>query len=315
MKKAKTKYPTGRPMRIQARPGSRAERSYYRNSVLPGAVWAMPKAIAPGILPSPLEDLMYHGGKVVPEMEFQNVFLGSRADWSESDATSIDAAIRLAMQDRGLNNVLDQYFPGAKLACDARPPLMLEDPKPRRITEDDVQAKVVALYDGDQIDKRDLGTTIFNLILPSGTVLELDDSSSLSGLGGYHGSVHVRRNNRPVTLYYSANVFSERVSPTRDNGIVAFDAPWKSVVGTLYHELNEFRTDADVSDAIAQNDNDFLGWMSRQGREIGDQPIFAANPLSRVFQEVSVASRTRVPVQFLYSNAVHGAEGPIPQPH
>ena len=37
--------------------------------------------------------------------------------------------------------------------------------------------------------------------------------------------------------------------------------------------------------------------------------------LSRVFQEVvSSTGGGRVPVQFLYSNAVHGAEGPIDEP-
>ena len=34
------------------------------------------------------------------------------------------------------------------------------------------------------------------------------------------------------------------------NGIPVFDRPWKNVVATLYHELNEARTDADVEDAI-----------------------------------------------------------------
>jgi hypothetical protein len=29
----------------------------------------------------------------------------------------------------------------------------------------------------------------------------------------------------------------------RRNGIVMFDKPWKNVIGTLYHELNEFRID------------------------------------------------------------------------
>ena len=91
------------------------------------------------------------------------------------------------------------------------------------------------------------------------------------------------------------------------------------MVGTLYHEMNEFRTDADVRDAIATgNDDGVLGWMGAQG-EIGDQPIAIAGQLGqlqRVFQEVqnSTGSR-RVPVQFLYSNAVHGAEGPIDAPH
>ena len=58
------KYPASQPMRIQARPGSAAEKKYYAGSALPKA-WPMPKAIAPGIDPAPLEDLIYHGGKVV----------------------------------------------------------------------------------------------------------------------------------------------------------------------------------------------------------------------------------------------------------
>jgi hypothetical protein len=37
--------------------------------------------------------------------------------------------------------------------------------------------------------------------------------------------------------------------------------------------------------------------------------------LSLVFQEILLSmGGGRVPVQFLYSNAVHGAEGPIDQP-
>ena len=86
-------------------------------------------------------------------------------------------------------------------------------------------------------------------------------------------------------------------------------------MATLYHELNEFRTDAAVNDAIAQQDDRFLGWNSRRGTEIGDQPIFAAGGgLRKVFKEVKLGAK-RVPVQFLYSNAAHGAEGPIDTPH
>lgn len=304
-----------RPMRVQARPGSHAERAYYDQSGLASGRWAMPKAIAPGIDPSPLDDLMFHGGKVVPQMEFQNVYLGGSASWKPKDISSIDAAITLAMRDRRLNNVLAQYFPGATLSCDARASLVLEQPPPSVIDEPDVQRLVTQLYDKSQIAKSDLDSAIFNLILPRRAILRLDDSSSQQGLGGYHGSLHIKRAGKTITLYYSANVYSE-IEKGKENGIVAFDAPWKNVVATLYHELNEFRTDADINDAIAKNDDDFLGWTSRRGHEIGDQPIFVAQTLDLVFKEISAAgSRRRIPVQFLYSNAVHGAEGPIAKPH
>src|SRR5262249_3855860 len=107
----------------------------------------------------------------------------------------------------------------------------------------------------------------------------------------------------------------QRLPNGQMNGIPAFDASWKDVVGTLYHNLNEFRTDADVGDAIETNENRFLGWMSAQGQEIADHPIAVAESQSLVFKEVlSSTGGKRLPVQLLYSNAVHGAEGPIDHP-
>src|SRR5262249_23934036 len=123
-----------------------------------------------------------------------------------------------------------------------------------------------------------------------------------------------------VTLYYSADAFSETLPNGNENGIAAFDKPWKNVVGTLYHELNEFRTDADVDDAIAAGNDpngvQFLGWTSRRGQEVGDFPISVADPLTQVFKEVKATGKKFfMPVQFQYSNAVHGPEGPINKKH
>ena len=304
-----------RLMRIQARPGSVVETRHYR---YPESGWVQPDAIARGIPPDASADLVFHGGKTVPQMEFQNVFLGGQASWLASDIDSINTAITLAMQDRKLNNVVKQYFDsGVNLTCDARALLVLDEPKPDQLDEPDVQQLVTRLVQQGNVSDSDLGTTIFNLVLPPGTVLKLDQDNSLGGLGGYHGSVHFQHNGQSQTAYYSANVFSQTLSDGQVNGIPAFDASWKDVVGTLYHEINEFRTDADVRDAIATgNDEGVLGWMGAQG-EIGDQPIAMAGQLGhlqRVFQEVlSSTNGRRVPVQFLYSNAVHGAEGPIDQ--
>ena len=308
-------YPKSSPMRVQARQGSEAERVYFAGSALP-QVWPMPKAIAPGISPSVMDDLIYHGGKVVPQMEFQNIYLGGEDAWKASDIASIDSAIELAMTDRRLNNVMVRYFPGTKMTCDMRASFIVDEARPKRLDEPDVQAMVTSLYDSAQIKKKDLDSTLFNLILPSGTTLHLGNSSSTAGLGGYHGSLHLNRGGKKVTLYYSANVYSEMQDNDSENGIVAFNRPWKNVVGTLYHEINEFRTDPDVNDAIEQNSNEFLGWNSRRGHEVGDQPIFVASSLSQVFKEVRDATgKRRIPVQFMNSNAVHGPEGPISRPH
>lgn len=235
---------------------------------------------------------------------------------ADSDISSIDAAIKLAMQDKRLNNVMLQYFPGVAVSCDVRDSFVLDAAKPSSLDEPGVQALAISLFDGGLIKKSSLDSCIINFILPAGTVLKLGSSTSTNGLGGYHGSVRFNRAGKPITLYYSANVYSEVRADGRENGIAVFNKPWKNVVGTLYHELNEFRTDPDVNDAIVQNNSDFLGWNSRSGREVGDQPIFAASNLNLVFKEIKVSSGTkRIPVQFMYSNAVHGAEGPIAKAH
>src|SRR6202040_604865 len=286
-------------MRIQARPGSLAEaRHYYRKPAQPEG-WKEPGAIAGGIPADASADLVFHGGKIVPQMEFQNVFLGGQASWLASDIDSINTAITLAMQDRRLNNVVQQFFNrGVNLSCDPRPLLVLEEAKPVQLDEPDVQHLVARLVQQGKVSDSDLGATIFNLVLPPGTILKLDQDNSLGGLGGYHGSVDFEHNGRSQTAYYSANVFSQKLPTGRANGIPAFDASWKDVVGTLYHEMNEFRTDAAVGEAIRKNDDSLLGWMGAQG-EIGDQPINAAGAagnLSMVFQEIlSSTGGGRVP--------------------
>lgn len=307
------------PMKVQIRPHSKSENYYKKNSGLPGRHMPKPSAIAPGVNPSPLSDLIFHGGKTVAQMQYKNFYLGGTSSWKASDITSIDKALAGAMRDRQLNNMLTQYFPGSKMTCDVLDSQVLEIPKPKVFKEPDVQNLVKKLFSDGALPSADLSNTIFNFMLPSGSELRLGKDSSLSGLGGYHGSLHVKKPGQPsTTLYYSIGVFSEILPNGSENGIVAFGKPWKDVVGTFYHELNEFRTDADVDDAINNNNNDHLGWMSRDGEEIGDQPIFAAgNDLARVFKEVKATGSKKIllPVQFLYSNFVHGAEGPLAKPH
>ena len=128
---------------------------------------------------------------------------------------------------------------------------------------------------------------------------------------GHHGSVHLGK----VTLYYAIGVYSE-VRNGRENGIPVFGESWKNVVATFYHELNEARTDPDVEDVIDGKSQRLLGWVSNQGDEVGDFPVAEANSLTDVFQEVPLASGAgKVPVQFEYSNAVHGPEGPRDTPY
>jgi len=95
-----------------------------------------------------------------------------------------------------------------------------------------------------------------------------EEESSTEGLGGYHGSIHVGSGKNAQTIYYAIGVFSETLPDGTVNGIPVFDEPWKNVVATFYHELNEARTDPDVEDAIRAG-NDRMRSISRMDVEAG----------------------------------------------
>jgi hypothetical protein len=337
---AKTALAKIRPMNVHVAPGSSAEKAFRALAGLPGT----PEAIAPAIPPTPRHDLHFHGGKTIANLKFKNFYIGGNSSWQTSDIQAIDQSLSAAMADQDLNNVMAQYFSQpistAALASD-----VLAGTPPAVVSQADVENMVRDLYKNGKLATFDLASTVFDFLLPSGTVLNTDttpsgngamkllaqarrapaiphdEDDSLNGLGGYHGSVHI-----PVagggqdTVYYAVGVYSEKLADGTDNGIPVWSEAWKNVVATFYHELNEARTDADVGDAIAAGNDPnavkFLGWTSSQGEECGDFPVAEANPLTLVFKEVQLTGSTdTVPVQFQYSNAVHGPEGPIPQPH
>ena len=328
-----------RPMNVYVRRGSKAEKAIRTRSGSP-----IPEAIAPGLPASPDHDLKYQGGKTIQNLRFMNFYLGGDA-WSQSDMSNIDKALAEAMSDQNLNNVVAQYFQGP-ITSNFDGSQTLSGPAPQVISQGDVEQLVVRLYKGAKLATHDLTSTVFNFMLPPGTVLNTDttitssgqqaiaavkiqaagkrtvslheEADSLNGLGGYHGSVHVSDSD---VVYYAVGVYSQTEADGTVNGIPVFDQPWKNVVATFYHELNEARTDADVEDAIragnAPNANSFLGWISDQGEEIGDYPVSeAGGNLTEVFQEVELTDNSgTVPVQFMYSDTVHGPEGPIANPN
>jgi hypothetical protein len=292
-------------LRVVARPQSEAA-TVYRRAI------GRPEAIAPGIAPHPEFDLVNHGGKTIASLTFVNFYL-SGAAWPSDDRKSIDAALEAAMADSGLNNVMAQYFDGVPPPSTAMTSQSVSLVAPATTDNVAVQSIVGQLANGNFLDGLDLTRSVVNLMLPPGIVLaDTGGADSLHGLGGYHGSVHVRG----TSVYYAVGAYSQVLADGRQNGIVAFDQPWKNVVATFFHELNEVRTDANVDDAISTGNDALLGWTSSQGYEVGDEPVFeASGDLSLVFKEVQLADGSgTVPVQLLWSNTVHGPEGPVDTP-
>jgi hypothetical protein len=311
-----------------------------------------PAALAPGLPPTPEHDLVFNGGKTIQDLVFANFYVGGSDAWQASDIQSIDQALAAAMSETDLNNVMCQYFPSGKITSTFRGSQVLAGPPPQTVSQGDVENLVRSLFQAGTLSGFDSASTVFNFMLPSGTILNTnpaptssaitvrvessrpakkaeravapgipveEEEDSTQGLGGYHGSVHVLTGTESSTVYYAVGVYSENRPDGTTNGIPVFDQSWKNVVATFYHELNEARTDADVEDAIrAGNDpnaTQFLGWVSAQGEECGDFPVFEANPLTEVFQEVELSDQSgTVPIQFQYSDADHGPGEPRDTP-
>lgn len=318
-------------MKSALHPGSRADRSHRARS---GRVGQPPKkaALAAGFNPTPNMNLKYRGGRTIKDLKYINIFLGGNAAWKESDWKNINRALEGAMIDPKLNHVMMQYFDGKPISAEFRGSYMLAAVNPTRLTQPQVKDLVKQLYANKQFDGLPLDSTIVTFYLPRGAVLadpeaaqqttnapsnklipHEEESSSLEGLGGYHGSVHIGSD----VVYYAACVFSERTPDGRTNGIPVFPDAWKNVCATAYHELQEARTDPDVDDAIATGQENYLGWTTDNGEEIGDYPIEEAGAdLKSVIKEVPLSDGSgTVPIQLCYSNAAQGPEGPIDRPY
>ncbi len=279
----RTKHSGPRPLNVFVAPRSKAEqatRNLAANAVVsPKAPPPQAEAAAPGFRPHPELDLHDQGGKIIKDLIFTNLYVGGANSWDPVDIKSIDTNLAAAMSDKRLNNVLLQYFRGAAtITSTFRPSTTLPGPAPNQFSMGDVEALVRNLRAGNQL-------------------------SSLEGLGGFHGSVLI--GDEP--LYYAIGVFSEG-----GNGITSFDKPWKNVVAKFYHELVEARTDADV-------ETNNVAWVNneRPSEEIGDIPMTLAGVnLKKVMVEVPLANgQGMVPIQLMWSNAVHAPEGPIEAPH
>jgi hypothetical protein len=279
--------------------------------------------IAAGFTADPSLDMTNQGGHTIAKLSFKNFYLDGSA-WSTSDMTNIDSALSKAMSDPVLNSIIKQYFPGnSPISTSFLGSEKLTGPVSKTFTRDSVNPVLQSLLSGGQLAGIDFNNTVICLLLPPGITLtdkakggvgqvkklkgDDDKSSSKQGLGGYHGSCHLGA----TRVYFAVSVYSQFIG-SKPNGIPMWPDSWKNIVGTLYHELNEARTDPDVEDYNRSPKPGVIGWYANVegGGEIGDIPINEATHLSLIFKEVKLSDGTTSPIQFMWSNRVHGPEGP-----
>jgi hypothetical protein len=304
-----------RPLNVTLAPQSRALEAYAKRAGVAS------DALAAGFHARPDLDLTPRGGRTVADLSFVNLYLGGSSAWDASDRTNIDAALSAALSDEGLESIIAQYYDGP-ISARMLESDFIEDRLKSHFFKDDAERLVRHMFGQQIFGDASPADTVVNMMLPRGVILvdgrsdgrdedeghssvlvDDDAADSTQGLGGYHGSVHVHGQ----VILYAVGVYSEG-----DNGIVAFDQPWKNVVATFYHELCEARTDPDVEDVIRGGPESKLGWYSEKGGEIGDIPMaLAGADLSLVMQEVELTNGGTAPVQLEWSNHVHGPESPV----
>ncbi len=317
-----------RKLNVVLAPGSAAHRAVEPPS--PQKSHEAPAAnLAPGFAPQPGWNMTASGGSTIADLVFVNRYVGEAGLWAQPDVVNIDRALDAALSDEALQSVIAQYYP-KPITSSMLPSALRAAALPATVYKDTVEQIATQLHAEGVLGEAHPASSVMNIMLPKGIVLsdelspgfkapagaeeawerrragtiKLDPdhaADSGHGLGGYHGSIHLEGG---LEAYYAVGVYSEG-----NNGIAAFDEPWKNVVATFYHELNEARTDPGVEDVNATGNGALLGWYSQEGQgEIGDLPINACGGnLSLVFQEVALADGTgTVPIQLMWSNAASG---------
>jgi hypothetical protein len=281
------------------------------------------RKIAAGFKGNKSLNLTYKGGRTIAGLSFKSFYIAGPT-WAAADVASIDTALSGAMADPHLNNVIQQYYPGAPpISTTFLGSTQLPGAVPASFSRDDVNPLVSRLISNGSLNGVDFDNTVICLLLPPGAILTTDaaggvgkiegdensTASSLQGLGGYHGSCHIGAQR----VYFAVGVYSQFING-KPNGIPVWPEPWKNIVATFYHELVEARTDPDVEEAIRTNNDALLGWYSDapNGGEIGDIPMNeAGSNLRTVMVEVSLVNGKTAPIQLMWSNAVGGPEGPF----
>ena len=258
-------------------PESRATTETYSQSYGYNAVTRMP--MSRSYLQQP--ELINYGGRVLKSPRIVNLYYG--AYWTSGigaqDRRYQDAFSKYLVKSR-YTNVWKEYGSGKGSFGDS----LIVVPKEIKpvISERSVQEIVKNARRQGAIGPQG-PETVYTLYLPPSVVLEAPDgTSSLNGLGGYHGSY---RESKGLSVYYAAVVFAQA-----KNGINFTGNSRDNISIIASHEWSEVATDPDVNRGQ-------LGWYDRRYGEIGDIPLNIGMPFESVYDRLG-----RYAVQKEWSN-------------
>jgi hypothetical protein len=158
------------PLNVMVAGGTSAHRAIRRRAAKAAA--GTGPIIVPGIEPTPEHDLHNRGGKTIVDLHYVNVFVGDR--WDDGDIERINGALRAAMSDSSLNEIMAQYLGGSSVSAAFEGATTIPGPGPTVVSQGDIEALVARSFQKGRFDGADLSNTIFNFMLPPGTLLNTD---------------------------------------------------------------------------------------------------------------------------------------------
>src|SRR2546430_17222066 len=99
-----------RPLNIVTAKGSGAERFFRERGGLPGVEEIEPEAIAPGVRPRPRHDLRFHGGKIIFDLTYTNLYVGGSGSRRLTHNLKIEPTPAAAPADTHLEHQVEPQY-------------------------------------------------------------------------------------------------------------------------------------------------------------------------------------------------------------
>ncbi|MBX7137788.1 MAG: hypothetical protein K1X83_07370 [Oligoflexia bacterium] len=215
--------------------------------------------------------LEYHGGKVLNKPLFYSLYLGTywKTPKGQDALKYNDQFTKDFMQSPQMGfwkeyNAGKGRFVGSKTISSSNLPKRIDEYKLMEVIEEQLRSGHVAKPNSQ---------TVYTVYLPPGSILVASDgTTSLDGLGGYHGSYDRADGTR---VYYAAIAYGQG-----NNGIPFSADPRDNLSIVASHEWTEAVTDPDVN-------NGTLAWYDERLGEVSDIPMNMGMQLDEVWGRIN----------------------------
>lgn len=205
--------------------------------------------------------ITFHGGALIPNVEAQNIFLGS--DWSTNNALktqsgNLDAFTSMFVQSKYMDMLTVAGYNVYRGTSSAGVNANLTLNKTTGITDAQIQTNIQSLVNSHKVQAPDANRLYIVYVEPGVLITQSDGSSSGTVFLGYHGAFHgTTATSTPIDIHYA--VISYPGNPNFSYLSQGFVSSTNEMTVVTSHEISEAITDPNVSFATTIF-SPFLGW-------------------------------------------------------